>query len=97
MAASTVFRPDTEALSPEAPLLQEDSLRCAKVALESLTERERLVLELRYGIVNAREHTLQEVTDRLGVSRERVRQIERQAMQQLRLGLTQKRRPRQAA
>jgi len=78
------FVPDTGALSPEAPLLEEDSLRRAKLALESLRERERLVLELRYGIVNAREHTLQEVADRLGVSRERVRQIEKQAMERLR-------------
>jgi DNA-directed RNA polymerase sigma subunit (sigma70/sigma32) len=42
------------------------------------------MVELRYGIVNAREHTLWEVADRLGVSRERVRQIKKQAMERLR-------------
>jgi RNA polymerase primary sigma factor/RNA polymerase nonessential primary-like sigma factor len=42
------------------------------------------MVELRYGIVNAREHTLREVADRLGVSRERVRQIKKQAMERLR-------------
>jgi len=78
------FIPDTGSLSPEAPLLEEETLRRVKLALESLSDRERLVLELRYGIVNAREHTLQEIANRLGVSRERVRQVEQQAMQRLR-------------
>jgi RNA polymerase primary sigma factor len=91
------FIPDTGALSPEAPLLKEDILRRVKAALESLSERERLVLELRYGIVNAHEHTLQEVGDRLGLSRERVHQIEKQAMQRLQRGRAGSRRPQEAA
>jgi len=77
------FVPDTGALSPEAPLLEEDTLKRVKLALESLGERERQVLELRYGIVNAHEHTLQDIAERLGVSREQVRQIEKHAMQRL--------------
>jgi RNA polymerase primary sigma factor len=91
------FIPDLGTASPEEPLLQEDTLRRAKAALESLSERERFVLELRYGIVNAREHTLQEIADRLGVSRERVRQIEKLAMQRLRGKRRAARRPREAA
>jgi RNA polymerase primary sigma factor len=90
------FIPDTGALSPEAPLFREDTLRQVRAALESLSERERRVLELRYGIRNAREHTLQEIAGRLGVSRERVRQIEARAMQRLR-GRNGTRRPREAA
>ena len=78
------FLPDTGARSPEAPLLEEDTLRRVKLALDSLTPRERLVLEMRYGIVNAREHTLEEIARRLGVSRERVRQIEKETMERLR-------------
>jgi RNA polymerase primary sigma factor len=78
------FVPDTGTSSPEAPLVEEETLRRAKLALESLSERERQVIELRYGIVNAHEHTLQEIASRLGVSRERVRQIEQQAMKRLR-------------
>jgi RNA polymerase primary sigma factor len=75
--------PDSGAVSPEGPLLEEDTLRRVKAALESLNERERLVLERRFGILNAREHTLQEIADELGVTRERVRQIEKQALQRL--------------
>jgi RNA polymerase primary sigma factor len=78
------FVPDAGALSPEAPLLDAAILTRAKHVLESLDDRERQVLELRYGIVNSREHTLQEIGDRFGVSRERVRQIEKQALNRLR-------------
>jgi DNA-directed RNA polymerase sigma subunit (sigma70/sigma32) len=40
-------------------------------------------VELRYGLVNDREHTLQEIADQLGVRRQRVRQIEQQALYSL--------------
>jgi RNA polymerase primary sigma factor len=91
------FVPDTRALSPEAPLLEKETLRRVKAALESLSERERLVLELRFGIVNAGEHTRQDVAERLGISYERVRQIEKKAMQRLRTRQRRIGRPEQAA
>lgn len=53
-------------------------------ALDSLNEREREMLRRRFGI-DCREETLQEVGDRFGVSRERVRQIENKALRSLRL------------
>jgi RNA polymerase sigma factor (sigma-70 family) len=65
-------------------LLDEEQLRLARYALESLRERERYVLELRYGLSNGEGHTLQEVADRLSISRERVNQIEKQALNRLR-------------
>lgn len=49
-------------------------------ALDDLGERERLVLRMRFGIGMDREHTLAEVADRLGVSVERVRQIQVRAL-----------------
>ena len=91
------FLPDSGALSPEAPLMEADLLRQVKRALDSLSERERVVLELRYGIVNAREHTLQEISERIGISRERVRQIEQQAMQRVRRQYMRARTPKAAA
>jgi RNA polymerase primary sigma factor len=78
------FVPDDGVLSPEAPILNADVKARARLALRSLGVRERQVLELRFGIGNARPYTLAEVGDRLGVSRERVRQIETMALARLR-------------
>ncbi len=52
--------------------------------LNSLTRRERLVLKLRYGLEDGRVRTLEEVGEKFGVTRERVRQIESKALQKLR-------------
>lgn len=52
--------------------------------LASLTERERQVIELRYGLEDGRTHTLEEIGGILNVTRERVRQIEARAMEKLR-------------
>ncbi|MGH7734399.1 MAG: sigma-70 family RNA polymerase sigma factor, partial [Gemmatimonadales bacterium] len=52
--------------------------------LEQLSPRERLVLRLRFGLAGDRPKTLEEAGQVLGVSRERIRQIERRAMEQLR-------------
>ncbi|MCX7803454.1 MAG: sigma-70 family RNA polymerase sigma factor [Meiothermus ruber] len=51
--------------------------------LSRLQEREALVLRLRKGLIDGREHTLDEVAKFLGVSRERVRQIEAKALRRL--------------
>jgi RNA polymerase primary sigma factor len=52
--------------------------------LEGLTPRERRVIELRYGLEDGYNRTLAELGDELGVSRERVRQIEAEALTKLR-------------
>jgi RNA polymerase sigma factor (sigma-70 family) len=75
---------DTAASSPDAALLEEATRRQAHAALDSLNERERRVLELRHGFGNGREHTIQEIADRLGCSPARVRQLERLAINRLR-------------
>ncbi len=51
--------------------------------LDSLGPRERLVLDLRFGITDGKPHTLAEVADELDVSRERVRQIEKDALRKV--------------
>lgn len=53
-------------------------------ALDQLTERERKVLELRYGLSDGQPRTLEEVGRAFGVTRERVRQIEVKALRKLR-------------
>ncbi|MBU1113298.1 MAG: sigma-70 family RNA polymerase sigma factor [Candidatus Omnitrophica bacterium] len=55
-----------------------------KQLLNAIGEREKSVLDLRFGITDGRPHTLAEVADSLKVSRERVRQIEQEALKKLR-------------
>jgi RNA polymerase primary sigma factor len=74
---------------PNAQTLEEAGARAVlreQVAevLESLSPRERRVLDLRYGLDNGRQHTLDEIGLELGVTRERIRQIEAKALRKLR-------------
>ena len=62
--------------------LREESLRRA---LGDLTERQRRVLELRYGIAGDDPHSLEAIGKELGLTRERVRQIEAEALENLAL------------
>jgi RNA polymerase primary sigma factor len=55
-----------------------------KQALEGLQERERQVLELRFGLTDGQDHTLEEVSRYFNVTRERIRQIEAKALRKLR-------------
>jgi RNA polymerase primary sigma factor len=75
---------DTDAHEPYTPGLEDVSLEDGLgKALEGLGEREQLVLRMRFGIGLDREHTLAEVAERLGVSVERVRQIQVRALAKL--------------
>ena len=53
-------------------------------ALSGLTEREQRILRMRFGIGGTPEHTLAEVGEVFGVTRERIRQIEASALRKLR-------------
>jgi RNA polymerase primary sigma factor len=53
-------------------------------ALESLTPREARVLRLRYGLEDGEDYTLEQVGEKLGLTRERIRQIQAQALRRLR-------------
>lgn len=52
--------------------------------LDMMSERERRILDMRFGLENNKPHTLAEVAKKLGVSRERIRQIEESALNKLR-------------
>jgi len=66
--------------STDRSLLREEVYR----VLNNLTQREREVIELRFGLIDDQDHTLEEVGRRLKVTRERVRQIEERAIRKLR-------------
>ena len=51
--------------------------------LKTLTPREEAVIRLRFGLKDGRCHTLEEVGSYIGVTRERIRQIEQKALQKL--------------
>lgn len=72
---------------PTAGEVAEDrALRAAvREALNGLTDRERIVVELRHGLDGKPPRTLAEVGEALGISRERARQLEAQALRKLRL------------
>ena len=53
-------------------------------ALNELTEREAKILTLRYGLAGARKHTLKELGEIFGITRERIRQIQKGALRKLR-------------
>jgi RNA polymerase primary sigma factor len=74
--------------TPTPEEVVEGTLRAERLAraLHVLPPRDRLVLRLRFGLGTTRPQTLEEIGQRLGLTRERVRQIEHQALQRLRQG-----------
>ncbi len=76
--------PDREIESPEQSTVDNLMQQQVREVLDALPAREAQVLMLRYGFTNGRSHTLQEVGEKMGITRERVRQIENQAMSRLR-------------
>ena len=75
---------DTSIRSPEEATLEGDLSNEVTRALAPLSDREKEVLRLRYGLGTDREYTLEEIGRRLSVTRERVRQIESRALQKVR-------------
>jgi RNA polymerase primary sigma factor len=75
---------DSAAVAPLEAATQAMLNRALNDALEDLPERERRVLRLRFGLVDGRMHTLDEVGREIGVTRERIRQIEIKTLARLR-------------
>ena len=78
------FIEDQDAPAPEEVTLQEILEERVQDLLETLPHREALVLRLRYGLEAGEVHTLKEIGEKMGITRERVRQIEAQALRRLR-------------
>ncbi|MCY4621797.1 MAG: sigma-70 family RNA polymerase sigma factor [bacterium] len=80
---NTVQDQDAEAAPADGAvltLLQES----VALALEGLDERERKVITMRFGLADGRIRTLQEISDRMGVTKERIRQLEVRALRKMR-------------
>jgi len=78
------FLPDEAALAPADAASHQMLKEQVMDVLNSLTTRERKVLELRFGLEDGRSRTLEEVGREFRVTRERVRQIEAKALRKLR-------------
>jgi RNA polymerase primary sigma factor len=78
------FIPDEKALAPADAASHQMLREQVDDVLGSLTERERRVLELRFGLDTGRSRTLEEVGKEFNVTRERIRQIEAKALRKLR-------------
>jgi len=80
------FIEDSESTSAEAQVVAGFMHEDINKVLRTLDEREQSVVRLRYGLDDGRPHTLDEIGRVFGISRERVRQIERDSMAKLRVG-----------
>ena len=73
--------------TPEDELLEHDALRHVREMLETMDQREATVLRMRFGLDNMEPRTLKEIGEELCLTRERVRQIETEALGKLAHGL----------
>lgn len=76
--------PDRGAMTPDRILSDIESVGRLMDLLQDLDERERMILKMRFGLDGARARTLEEVSQEIGRTRERVRQIQNQALSKLR-------------
>jgi RNA polymerase primary sigma factor len=78
------FIEDEDSLAPDEEVTTSMLREVLRYILQDLPPREVRILQLRYGLVDGETYTLEEVGKKLGVTRERVRQIESQALSRLR-------------
>ena len=78
------FIEDQEAAAPMDEASREMLREQVQSSLAMLNDRERQVLELRFGLIDGKDHTLEEVSQYFDVTRERIRQIEAKALRKLR-------------
>ncbi|MBN2375928.1 MAG: sigma-70 family RNA polymerase sigma factor [Sedimentisphaerales bacterium] len=80
---------DEKTLRPEEIVFNADELATIKILLDKIDEREAAVLRLRFGLNDEEPLTLKEIGKRVGLTRERVRQIEKEALDKLNHILTE--------
>lgn len=78
------FIPDKDSISPEDTFIRSHMDSQTRKLLDTLDHREQAIIRKRFGIGGEEEQTLQQLAEQFGVTRERIRQIERGAMNKLR-------------
>ncbi len=78
------YIPDLDAIEPMEEVMRDSLRNSVRESLDSLPERERDVLELRFGLKDGVYHSLEEISNYFGLTRERIRQIESSALRKLR-------------
>ena len=75
---------DESSLAPDKEVLTRSTKESLEKALNTLTWREKVVIQLRFGLTDGTEYTLAEIGRELGISRERVRQIQEEVLRKFR-------------
>lgn len=85
---SDILGSETESISKR---MEDDEERCMiRDAVKSLNQRERVIIEMRYGLVSGRELTQKEVADILGISQSYISRLEKKIMLELRKKIEEK-------
>ena len=77
------LRLDRNSKSPQFEMVEADDLKQVLDLLEKMDKREAAILRMRFGLNNEESKTLREIGEFLGLTRERVRQIESEALAKL--------------
>jgi RNA polymerase primary sigma factor len=84
---------DANAAAPFDRLLHENDTELMREVLATLTPRENRILAMRFGLDDGRPKTLEEIGDRLNVTRERIRQIQEEALNKMRVQIAEREAP----
>ena len=84
---------DPNAAAPFERLIHENDSTLVQEVLATLTPRENSILAMRFGLDDGRPKTLEEIGSRMGVTRERIRQIQEEALQKMRVKIAEREAP----